>query len=352
MTDLIRPKVVAWMGDSLSAGTLTIGDMLRAFTVQLDVDPSLSPRVAVANSAKSGDTIEFVQIRYTDNVKGQGFDMVALMIGVNNFNVSNQTGAQAWALLNTLIDEIIADGLPVLLVMESGWSNYVNWTSGKQANYEAFRTLLLAKKGVAILDLYQPFPLGMNDPAAPTALYGPFSADGLHYLQLGNDQIAKLALPLILAQFPPVAVVDPGVTKQLVIDLAPELNDPLLTDTDWSRTISWADDETSSRLGTQARKNRAETFLVAHMMTQLRATRHGQTTLGMGQGAVTGVTAGAVNKTFAVNETWANLAITAAVLATTIYGREYLRLIRIFLGAGAGTVAGGLGPIIPRWPNG
>lgn len=61
-----------------------------------------------------------------------------------------------------------------------------------------------------------------------------------------------------------------------------------------------------------------------------------------GAGALTGVTVGKISQQFAQP-------LSLLALNTTRYGMEYMRLARLWLGTS--TVAGGLGPIVPAWPN-
>ncbi len=142
------------------------------------------------------------------------------------------------------------------------------------------------------------------------------------------------------------------ITSGDVILVAPELSDAVLDPTDWDRTIAWAGDEISSSIGVQARIDRCGTFLVAHMMTELRQRRQGLNASGGPGGPLSAVTVDKISKTFVASDAWKTTSITAAVLQTTSYGREYLRLIRIFLGGGT-SVAGNFGPVSSggSWPN-
>ncbi len=140
------------------------------------------------------------------------------------------------------------------------------------------------------------------------------------------------------------------ITSEDVIAVAPELEDAIITEDDWDRTILWAGDEISSSIGVQARLDRCGTFLVAHMMTDLRDRRNGMNANASAAGPVSSVRVDKVEQTFATSDAWKTTSITAAVLQTTSYGREYLRLIRIFLGGGA-MVAGGDGPVTGTTPG-
>ncbi len=142
------------------------------------------------------------------------------------------------------------------------------------------------------------------------------------------------------------------ITSDDVIAEAPELSNALIVPADFTRNIAWAGDEMSPSLGSQLRLDRCGTFLVAHLMSLLLDSRKGVGTAGGGGGPVNSVTVAKVSQSFTVSDAWKNTAITAAALQTTRFGREYLRLIRIYLG-GSASVVGGLGPIGPGsgWPN-
>lgn len=132
---------------------------------------------------------------------------------------------------------------------------------------------------------------------------------------------------------------------------APELAKAGLTDPQWKRLIEAAGQEMSASLGTQDRIDRCGRYLVAHMATLLWQSKQGAKASGGPAGPLTQVTVGPVSKSFAVPEAWQKAALTAAVLSTTKYGQEYLRLIRVFMG-GSATVSGGLGPVAAPWPWG
>lgn len=137
-----------------------------------------------------------------------------------------------------------------------------------------------------------------------------------------------------------------------VIAIAPELSNALLTQDDWDRQIAWAADEMSPSLGAQLRLDRCGSFLVAHLMSQLLEARKGSGSNGGAAGPIASATVGKVSQSFVASDAWKGSSIAAAQLQTTRYGREYLRLIRIYIGPAA-AVAGGNGPIGPSsgWPN-
>lgn len=132
------------------------------------------------------------------------------------------------------------------------------------------------------------------------------------------------------------------ITKADVVLLpAPELAARAdLTDPIWDILIEWAGAEIGSNLGSQANQDRCGRYLVAHLATlwpvQASAGAGGMGGLMGSGGPVTGVTVGAVSRTNAVAEGWSKLSVSAAALATTAYGREFLRLIRLFGGPAVG----------------
>lgn len=193
---IFAPSVAWVLGDSLSAGFTT--NLRHSWTSLLNAHPLISPYITIANSAKSGDTIQGMQARYDASIKGQGGRGLVFTGGVNNFNVLNEDGPTAWGRAESLINEALADGLRVLAIGFGGWSGYSGWTSGKQIAYAYFHEQMFAKiaPGYSILDLSS----DLSDPNDPEAINPVVSwGDGLHIGDLGQPIIANRAAVAVKA---------------------------------------------------------------------------------------------------------------------------------------------------------
>lgn len=139
------------------------------------------------------------------------------------------------------------------------------------------------------------------------------------------------------------------IVKADVVLFAPELANVLIVTANWTQFLAWAGAEISlPALGTQAAVDRAGAQLVAHFASQFLDRALANAGGGQGgngpAGPVESIRVDKVATTYAIGDAWKTAALTAAALAQTVYGREYLRLIRILMG-GSSTVAGGLGPV-------
>lgn len=135
------------------------------------------------------------------------------------------------------------------------------------------------------------------------------------------------------------------ITKDEVIAIAPELGqNPKITDDVWDLFLGFAADEVGSEIPDQSSKDRCGRYITAHLVTTWARSAAGMSPTGSPAGPLSQVTVGPVSKTFAVPKAYLEAAMTDAVLLTTTYGREFLRLIRLYMG-GSFMVSGGLGPV-------
>ena len=118
-------------------------------------------------------------------------------------------------------------------------------------------------------------------------------------------------------------------TSADVVLAAPEL--ATVTAPQWAQVLAdVALELNSDAFASVAVANRLGIQLAAHFATE----RYGGAAGGSGGGGASGplssVTVGPVSKTFAVSSAYTSGSLSAAALSSTKYGREYLRLMRLF----------------------
>lgn len=121
------------------------------------------------------------------------------------------------------------------------------------------------------------------------------------------------------------------ITKTEVQAIAGELAGSALSDPEWAVVLDLTDAEINvSAFGSQSKGDMAARYLAAHKAVRFLASK----TTGAGSsapaGPLTGVTVGPVSKTFAQPVTMTTGPASSAELQTTSYGREYLRLVRLW----------------------
>lgn len=119
-----------------------------------------------------------------------------------------------------------------------------------------------------------------------------------------------------------------SVNEDDLTNLAPELGDvdPELIDT----FIAWANDEIDvDKVGTSP-ANRLALYLVAHLCTLYKRAQSGGGTGAALTGPLQSVTIGPVSKTFATAATGVTSTTSEKALASTSYGTEFQRLVRLF----------------------
>lgn len=110
------------------------------------------------------------------------------------------------------------------------------------------------------------------------------------------------------------------IDKADVLLIAPELS--AVTDAQWEDVLADLETEINvSAFGTQARADRAGKQLAAHLATE----RYGTSGGGGAAGPLQSVSVGPVSKSYASPGTVQN-----SQFGGTKYGREYLRLVRLF----------------------
>jgi lysophospholipase L1-like esterase len=200
-----RP-IIAALGDSLTAGEHADGTPVHNHPWPALVDAALFPFAGVGQFGLGGDTIPGMQARYISFIEGQGFALNILWGGVNDI-INDAPGATVFANTRDLVTLMLQDA-PVLLALTPGFGTYVGWSPQRQAELLALRALLIpwaaATPRVTTLDLYQPYPAGMNDPNNLIALWPPGAySDGLHINpDPGATHLRDLFVPKLAAIIP------------------------------------------------------------------------------------------------------------------------------------------------------
>ena len=109
--------------------------------------------------------------------------------GVNDLR-QDVTGAALFAAWEAIADEAIGLGLSVIGCTVTPWGNYVQWTSARQTETDAFNASVLGKIGITTVDLFD--AMGDSDPNDLLAAYN--SGDGLHPNEAGTLAMATEAI--------------------------------------------------------------------------------------------------------------------------------------------------------------
>lgn len=225
----VRP-IIAALGDSLTVGEHADGAPLHNHPWPALTDVALFPYAGVAQFGLGGDTIvpsgggPGMNTRFAAYIQGFGFAGKILWGGVNDI-IGDVAGATVAANAQTLLAAMLADG-PTLFIYTPGFGTYVGWSAGRQTQLMAFRASMQAwaltqpvwtktQSGLLTLDLYQPYPAGINDPADTKSLWPPgrFS-DGLH---INPDPGATHVRDLVVAKLAPLFPAPTPTTIQLQV---------------------------------------------------------------------------------------------------------------------------------------
>lgn len=121
--------------------------------------------------------------------KAHGYVGATVLCGVNDIN-GGGTAASAFANLQTLYDEIRADGLHLTIGTILPFGNYVQWNASKQTELEALNTLIrnyCTANGVTCVDFYN------SAIRSGVALAAPYdSGDGIHPNAAGGALMSTL----------------------------------------------------------------------------------------------------------------------------------------------------------------
>jgi hypothetical protein len=170
--------------------------------------PRSSRSLASASSGWAATPCRECSTRYESYIKGFGFGPKILWGGVNDI-IGDVAGATVANNVQTLVTEMLLEG-PVFLVLTPGFGSYAGWSAPREVQLQVMRAQLVAwaasRPSVTIIDLYQPYPVGMNDPDNPTAMLPALRySDGLHINpDPGATHVRDLVLAKVLPLYPAV----------------------------------------------------------------------------------------------------------------------------------------------------
>lgn len=181
--------------------TATLGDSITASSLCTISYPKYLQSWAGAygnhyyeNHGTAGWKIADMKTEYETNIRGQGFKEIFFVGGINNI-LNNETGASISAEIDTLCNEMCADGSHVRIGTVMPWDTYASWTSGRQTQTDNLNTLIRTEPSrcscSTVVDLYA----SMGDPTDAAKLNTFFnSPDGLHPNDPGCEHLASAFL--------------------------------------------------------------------------------------------------------------------------------------------------------------
>lgn len=121
------------------------------------------------------------------------------------------------------------------------------------------------------------------------------------------------------------------ITKAEVIALAAEFADPRLTNDQWTLVLLLTSEQINvAAFPSQVKADLAARYLAAHHATKIKAAEAVGAGAGGASGPLSSVTVGEVSKTFRTSSSVDAASSAASELQSTSYGREYLRLVRMW----------------------
>lgn len=121
------------------------------------------------------------------------------------------------------------------------------------------------------------------------------------------------------------------ITKADVVAIAAEFAGTRLTDAQWVTVLLLTNEQINvPAYPSQVKADLAARYLAAHEATNLKAAEVAGSGNGGAAGPLASVTVGSVSKTFRTTGAVDSVSSQAAELLSTRYGREYLRLMRLW----------------------
>jgi lysophospholipase L1-like esterase len=190
-------KAVVCFGDSITngAGIPISYPQLMAFL--------LGPTWSTVNIGVVGWHTASMLAAYNAGTKGQGFNVVAVLGGVNDALGGDDPVTITIPNLQAIYDGCLADPscIPVLVTI-TPCSTGPGWSAAAQTKIETINTAIRAYATAHSVPLYEAY-VDMAEPGFPTQLATIFSADGLHHNQAGAQRLADKISALILAALGP-----------------------------------------------------------------------------------------------------------------------------------------------------
>lgn len=204
-------KAIVCLGDSITFMASTRAE--RGYPSVLD-ELLFSQGFSVGNNGISGGFVQHAQDIYTLRLKNRGLWGVCLLVGVNDLAAGTEAATISAAII-ALVNEMLADGIKVIVSTVLPWKNGGGWTAAIQTKTEAVNTQLLAIAGtnanLKVVDGYTEFG-DIDDGELLARVYQEVTSDALHLGSYGAQALAKLmqaaieelAVPPEVADFWPV----------------------------------------------------------------------------------------------------------------------------------------------------
>lgn len=187
---------IVCFGDSITFSASTRAD--RSYPAILD-EALFSQGVSVGNNGISGGTVQHAQDSYTLRHKGRGLWGACLLLGVNDL-AAGSSATTIFTALNSLVQEMLTDGLRVVLCTVLPWKNGDGWSAPRQVITEALNESILALDGtnelLRVVDGYEAFG-DLSDPTLLQRALQELTPDNLHLGSYGTQSLAKLFQPAV-----------------------------------------------------------------------------------------------------------------------------------------------------------
>jgi len=133
--------------------------------------------------------------RWTNDIKGAGYDALAILSSIND-PIGSIPSATGISNLTTIVNEAVDEGLRVILSTIAPFGNYIAWSQSKQDILDELNAWIRDKAAADTtgrLELVEAYD-NMGDPADPKDLLAAYdSGDGIHWTQAGDLKFCDLA---------------------------------------------------------------------------------------------------------------------------------------------------------------
>lgn len=182
---------IVCFGDSITFMAASRAD--RGYPSILD-ERLFSRGYCVGNNGVSGGGFQSAQDAYTAYYKNRGLWGACVLIGVNDC-AAGTSAPDIFTGINSLVQEMLADGLRVFWSTILPWKNGGGWTSGIQGVTEAVNDSILnlenSNERLKIIDGYSSFG-DTDDSELLARCYQEITGDALHLGSYGAQVLAGL----------------------------------------------------------------------------------------------------------------------------------------------------------------
>jgi lysophospholipase L1-like esterase len=175
-------RSTAWIGDSITFGFYTTANrppaVLGASRLGLMVD----------NLGVNGETVQQMQTRWLTSIRSARYGTLVFLGGVNNLSFTGDTPATVWAVIKSILDQALADGMRVYPCTILPFKNGTGWTTSRQTDLQTINASILAwcaTNNQTCVDTYT----AMGDLGDPQLLRWP-GVDNIHPSDVGSQALA------------------------------------------------------------------------------------------------------------------------------------------------------------------